>query len=57
MESLCVVADEPEQMIAEIKKLMEEDFTEEDIEERDAKMRQLYDNEANARKIIIVIFG
>ena len=56
LESLCVVADEPEQMISEIKRLMEEDFTEEDIEERDAKMRQLYDNESNARKIIEVVF-
>ena len=56
LESLCVVADEPEQMIAEIKRLMEEDFTEEDIEERDAQMRQLYDNEANAKKIVSVIY-
>ena len=56
LESLCVVADEPEQMIAEIKRLMEEDFTEEDIDERDAQMQQLYDNEANARKIIEVVF-
>ena len=55
LDDLCVVADEPEQMIAEIKRLMEEDFTEEDIEERDAQMRQLYDNEANARKIIEAI--
>ena len=56
LESLCVVADEPEQMIIEIKRLMEEDFTEDDIDERDAQMRQLYDNEANARKIIEVVF-
>lgn len=55
LESLCVVADEPEEMIAEIKRLMEEDFTEEDIDERDAQMRQLYDNESNARKIIEAI--
>lgn len=55
LESLCVVVDEPEQMIAEIKRLMEEDFTEDDIEERDAQMQQLYDNEANAQKIIEAI--
>ena len=55
LDSLCVVADEPEQMISEIKRLMEEDFTEDDIEERDAQMRQLYDNEANARKIVEAI--
>ena len=57
LESLCIVPDEPEQMISEIKRLMEEDFTEDDIEERDAQMRQLYDNEKNARTIIQVIFG
>ena len=55
LESLCVVANEPEQMIAEIKRLMEEDFAEEDIKERDAQMRQLYDNESNARKIVEAI--
>ena len=54
---LCVVADEPEQMKSEIKRLMEEDFTEDDIEERDVQMRQLYDNEANARKIIEAIYS
>ena len=43
-------------MIAEITRLMKEDFTEDDIVERDAWMRQLYDNEANARKIIETIF-
>ncbi len=52
LDTLCVVADEPKQMIAEIKRLMEEDFTEDDIEKRDAQMRQLYDNEANALKIV-----
>jgi len=57
LESLCVVADEPKRMIAEIKQLMEEDFTEEDIEERDAQMRQLYNNEENAKKIVEAIFG
>jgi hypothetical protein len=57
LENLCVVADEPEQMISEIKRLMEEDFTEDDIEERDAQMQQLYDNEANAQIIIQKVFG
>ena len=56
LESLCVVADEPEEMIAEIKRLMEEDFTKDDIDERDAQMRQLYDNESNAQKIVETIF-
>ena len=57
LDGLCVVADEPEQMIAEIKRLMEEDFTEEDIEERDAQMQQLYDNESNAKKIVRAIYS
>ena len=57
LDGLCVVADEPEQMIAEIKRLMEEDFTEDDIEERDDRMKQLYDNESNARKIIEAIYS
>ena len=57
LDSLCVVADEPERMIAEIKRLMEEDFADDDIEERDAQMRQLYDNEANAKKIISAIYS
>ena len=56
LDSLCVVADEPEQMITEIKRLMEEDFTEDDIEQRDLAMRQLYDNEANARRIVEAVF-
>ena len=55
LDTLCVVADEPKQMIAEIKRLMEEDFTEDDIEKRDAQMQQLYDNEANALKIVEAI--
>jgi hypothetical protein len=55
LDTLCVVADEPKQMVAEIKRLMEEDFTEDDIEKRDAQMRQLYDNEANALKIVEAI--
>ena len=56
LDTLCVVADEPKQMIAEIKRLMEEDFTEELTAERDAQMRQLYDNGANARRIIQTVF-
>lgn len=55
LDKLCIVADKSEQMIAEIKRLMEEDFTEDDVDERDAQMRRLYDNESNARKIIEAI--
>lgn len=55
LESLCVVADEPEQMMAEIKRLMEEDFTEEDIEARDEALKDLYQNEKNAQKLMHII--
>ena len=52
LESLCVVADTPEQMLSEIKRLMGLDFTWDDLAERDAQLRQRYDNESNARRII-----
>ena len=57
LERLCIVADEPEQINAEIKRLMEENFTEEDIDYRDETLKQMYRNEENARKIIGIIFG
>ncbi len=57
LECLCIVADEPEQIMAEIKRLMEENFTEEDIDYRDETLKRMYRNEENARKIIGIIFG
>ena len=55
--SLCVVAEEPERFISEIKRLMKEDFTEEDIEERDEALKELYRNEENAQTLIQSIFN
>ena len=52
LDRLCVVAETPEQFVAEIKRLMDEDFTEEDIEERDEALKELYQNEKNAQTII-----
>ena len=52
MEGLCVVAETPEEFIAEINRLMDEDFTEEDIEERDDAMKELYQNDRNALTLI-----
>ena len=49
---LCVMAETPEQFIAEIKRLMDEDFTEDDIEERDDALKELYQNDKNAQLII-----
>lgn len=57
LQPLCIVKDEPEEIIAEIKRLMDEDFTEDDIEERDAALHQLYRNDENAKKIVGLIFG
>ena len=49
---LCVVAEEPEQFISQIRRLMKEDFTEDDIDERDEALKELYQNEKNAQIII-----
>ena len=56
LDQLCVVAETPEQFINEIKCLMEEDFTEEDILERDDAMKELYQNDKNAQLIIGSVF-
>lgn len=53
---LCVMAEGPEQFISEIKRLMKEDFTEDDIEERDETMRELYQNEKNVKTLIKTIY-
>ena len=44
-------------MIATVNQLMERDFTQDDIEKRDEKMRELYHNDANAQLLIDCIFG
>lgn len=54
---LCVVADAPEQFVAEINKLMKEDFTQDDIIERDDALKDLYQNENNALIIKQTIFN
>jgi hypothetical protein len=57
LDRLCVVVETPERFVEEIKRLMEEDFTTEDIEERDEAMKELYQNEKNAQLIIDTIFS
>ena len=54
---LCVVAETPDRFIEEINRLMSEDFTEDDIEERDEAMKELYQNDSNAQLIINTIFN
>ena len=56
LDRLCVVAETPGQFIAEIQRLMEEDFTEDDIAERDEAMKELYQNDRNAELIITSVF-
>ena len=56
LDRLCVVAETPEQFVDEIRRLMEEDFTEDDMEERDEAMKELYQNDRNAQIIIQSIF-
>ncbi|MBO4328034.1 MAG: glycosyltransferase [Bacteroidales bacterium] len=57
LDRLCVVAETPEQFVGEIRRLMEEDFTEEDMVERDEAMKELYQNDKNALLLIHAIFG
>lgn len=52
LDQLCIVADTPEQFVSEIKRLMAEDFTEDDIEARDNAMRELYQNEKKTSLLI-----
>ena len=56
LDRLCIVAETPEQFIAEINRLMDEDFTNDDIEERDDALKELYQNEKNAQLILNTIF-
>lgn len=56
LELLCVLAETPEQFISEIKRLMDEDFTEDDVEERDDALKELYQNEKNVQILIQSIF-
>lgn len=57
LDALCIVKDDPDQMIGEIGRLMTTDFTQMDIINRDAALHEKYDNGANADKIIETIFG
>lgn len=57
LENLCVVADTPEEFISEINRLMDEDFTSDDIEERDDALKELYQNEKNVLLLIRTIFN
>ena len=57
LENLCVVAETPEQFIGEIDRLMKEDFTDDDIEERDDALKELYQNEKNVQLLINKIYG
>jgi hypothetical protein len=56
LDQLCVLAEEPEQFISQIRRLMKEGFTEDDINERDEALKELYQNEKNAQIIMDSIY-
>ena len=56
LDQLCVMAEMPEEFVNEIKRLMDEDFTDDDVEERDEALKELYQNEKNSQIIINSIF-
>ena len=56
LDPLCIVAETPEEFIKEIKRLMKEDFTEDNVEERDEAMKELYQNEKNVQILLNSIF-
>ena len=53
---LCMVAETPEQFVGEINRLMDDDFTDDDVEERGEALKELYQNEKNAQLIIDSVF-
>lgn len=56
LERLCIVAEDPEEFIQAINRLMDEDFTDDDIEFRDDTLKELYQNEKNVLLLIRSIF-
>ncbi|PTN09377.1 glycosyltransferase [Mangrovibacterium marinum] len=52
LENLCHIADSPEQMIIQIRQLMDKPFDEEEIIRRKMKLETFYANEINAQKIM-----
>jgi len=52
LENMCHVADNPEEIIAMINKLFEEDFTAEEIENRKIILEDSFSNRHNAMKIV-----
>ena len=57
LEDLCIVAETPAEFIEEINRLMDEDFTDDDIEARDDALKELYQNEKNVLLLIRSIFN
>lgn len=55
LEQACVVANDGEQMIAAIKLLMEQPFTEQKVHERAAILQQQYNNRDNAIRLFALI--
>lgn len=56
MEAECSIAGDPQQFKQVLKKLFYQKFTEEEMQHRDAALKNLYDNEKNARQLISWIY-
>ncbi len=56
LADLCIVSDTPDGIINALQNIRNTEFTIEEIARRDAAMKQLYDNSANADKLIRAIF-
>lgn len=56
LESLCIIAETPTQLITEIEKMSNVEFTKTDISERSKKLNAIYSNEMNADKLMALIF-
>jgi hypothetical protein len=58
LESLCrIIPDHPEETLNLIRQCLQESLPDEEVRKRERLMNQLYNNDANARKIIYHIYG
>ncbi len=57
LEHLCHLADTPEEMIAKVNELFDQDFTSEEIEKRKLILEDAFSNRLNALKIIQITYS
>jgi len=56
LESLCEKANTADEMISAIKTLMKKEFKKQAIEQRKEVLAQTFDNTANARRLVEMIY-